>query len=310
MASAGTIARMTNAATDKGLVLVSYGNRGVIELPDGSQAGCQYRRSLGRPFCGDHVRVERVDEQTFVVTEILPRLNEFARADSRRRKQVIAANLDQVLIVIASEPAPSLDLVERYLVAILSLGIQPVIILNKAELLDSANTVEDGPLTHLDDYRKLGYPVLTTSCKGPPGIVTLQPVLDHKTNILVGQSGVGKSSLINAIMPDHDLQTGALSRVTGKGTHTTTTTILYQLPLGGKLIDSPGVWEYGLWNMSQQDLANGFVEFEPCLGHCKFNDCHHATEPDCAVRAAVELGEIRAWRYESYLRLLEQQSRT
>ena len=310
MESAGTIARMTNAAADKGLVLVSYGNRGVIELPDGSQAGCQYRRSLGRPFCGDHVRVERVDEQTFVVTEILPRLNEFARADNRRRKQVIAANLDQVLIVIASEPAPSLDLVERYLVAILSLGIQPVIILNKAELLDSANTGDDGPLTHLDDYRKLGYPVFITSCKGPPGIVTLQPVLDHKTSILVGQSGVGKSSLINAIMPDHDLQTGALSRVTGKGTHTTTTTILYQLPSGGKLIDSPGVWEYGLWDMSQQDLANGFVEFEPCLGLCKFNDCHHATEPDCAVRAAVKTGEIRAWRYESYLRLLEQQSRT
>jgi len=310
MESAGTIARMTNAAADKGLVLVSYGNRGVIELPDGSQAGCQYRRSLGRPFCGDHVRVERVDEQTFVVTEILPRLNEFARADNRRRKQVIAANLDQVLIVIASEPAPSLDLVERYLVAILSLGIQPVIILNKAELLDSANTGDDGPLTHLDDYRKLGYPVFITSCKGPPGIVTLQPVLDHKTSILVGQSGVGKSSLINAIMPDHDLQTGALSRVTGKGTHTTTTTILYQLPSGGKLIDSPGVWEYGLWDMSQQDLANGFVEFEPRLGLCKFNDCHHATEPDCAVRAAVKLGEIRTWRYESYVRLLEQQSRT
>lgn len=296
---------MTDSASTDGLVLVSHGDRGVIELPDGRRVDGRFRRSVGRPFCGDRVRLERVDGQSYVVTEIHPRRNVFARADKRRRKQVIAANLDQGLIVIAPAPAPSIDLVERYLVAIQGLGIQPVIVVNKAELLDHA-AIEDGPLAHLDDYRELGYAVVATSCKGPPGIDELRPVLDHRTSILVGQSGVGKSSLINTLMPDHDLQTGALSRVTGKGTHTTTTTILYHLPSGGELIDSPGVWEYGLWDMDQPELAGGFVEFSPCLGQCRFNDCHHAGEPGCAVRAAVEAGTIRDWRYRSYRRLLEQ----
>lgn len=287
--------------------MVSYGSRGVVELAEGTRADCQYRRSVGRPFCGDHVLLERADSQSLVVTEILPRTNEFARADNRKRKQVIAANLDQVLIVIAPAPAPSMDLVERYLVAVHSLGIEPVIVVNKAELLGPP-TAAEGPLAHLENYRELGYPVLTTSCKQSPGIDALSPVLARRTSILVGQSGVGKSSLINALLPDHDLQTGALSRVTGKGTHTTTTTILYQLPCSGRLIDSPGVWEYGLWDMQQAELAHGFVDFKPFLGRCKFNDCRHAAEPDCAVRAAADEGIIEPWRYECYRRLLKQGS--
>jgi ribosome biogenesis GTPase len=123
---------------------------------------------------------------------------------------------------------------------------------------------------------------------------------------MVGQSGVGKSSLANGLIPDLELQTGELSRVTGKGTHTTTTTIMYGLPGGGRLIDSPGVWEYGLWQMEQGDLDHGFIEFAPFLGHCKFNDCRHDSEPQCAVQAAVEAGSLEARRYQSYLRLLQQ----
>ena len=302
MRSTGTIAPMNHEA----LVLVSYGNRGVIEFADGTQGDCLYRRSVGRPYCGDRVVVERVDAQSTVVTKILPRNNEFARADARQNKRVIAANLDQVLIVIAAAPEPSTDLVERYLVAVHSLGIQPVIILNKCELTGEVDLTANSPLHHLDDYRELGYEVLDTSCKGAPGIDAMLPLLGSNTSILVGQSGVGKSSLINELLPDLDLQTGALSRVTGKGIHTTTTTIMYSLPHGGRLIDSPGVWEYGLWKMDQPELAGGFIEFHPFLGHCRFNDCRHAGEPDCAVAEAVKLGSIRKWRYESYLRLLEQ----
>ena len=302
MTSTGTIASMNQEA----LVLVSYGSRGVIEFPDGTQSDCKYRRSVGRPFCGDRVLVESADGHSSVVTRILERSNEFARANSRQRKQVIAANLDQVMIVIAAAPEPSTDLVERYLVAVHSLGIRPVLVLNKCELIDGKKMAANSPLGHLDDYRDLGYEVLITSCKEAPGIDSMLPLLGGKTSILVGQSGVGKSSLVNALLPDLEVQTGALSRVTGKGTHTTTTTIMYSLSYGGKLIDSPGVWEYGLWKMNQTELLGGFIDFSPFLGHCRFNDCSHAREPDCAVVDAVNLGSIRKWRYESYCRLLEQ----
>ena len=288
------------------LVLVSYGNRGIVELPDGNQVVCNYRRSVGRPFCGDRVLVEQSGDGSTLLTGIRERDNEFARANARLQKQVIAANLDQVLVVIAREPPPSTDLVERYLVAVHSMDIQPVIVLNKCELPAGLPAETASPLNRLDEYRGLGYEVLSTSCKGDPGTGSLVPVLQGKTSILVGQSGVGKSSLVNALLPDLDLQTGALSRVTGKGTHTTTTTIMYSLSCGGRLIDSPGVWEYGLWEMSPRELEHGFVEFRPFAGQCKFNDCLHSGEPDCAIRQAVEQGSILEWRYESYLRLLDQ----
>jgi ribosome biogenesis GTPase len=302
MTGAGTIVAMIQEA----LVLVSYGNRGIIELPDGTRTRCDYRRSVGRPFCGDRVLVDTSGGQTPLVTEIQPRSNQFARADSRQRKQVIAANLDQVLIVIAPEPEPSKDLMERYLVAVHSLQITPVIVVNKVELLERRNQTAGDAFTRLDEYRALGYEVLTVSCAGEPGTDPLLPVLFGKTSILVGQSGVGKSSLVNVLIPDLDLQTGALSRVTGKGVHTTTTTIMYSLPSGGKLIDSPGVWEYGLWEMGAAELENGFREFAPYPAHCKFRNCRHAGEPGCAVADAAANGKILKWRYESYRRLLTQ----
>lgn len=301
MTGTGTIAVMIQNA----LVLVSYGSHGVIEYPDGTQAACNYRRSVGRPFCGDRVMVETAEGEVALVTEILPRKNEFARADNRQRKQVIAVNLDQVLIVIAPEPEPSKDLLERYLVAVHSLGIEPCLVINKCELLVD-RLQAGGVFSHLEEYRKLGYPVLMTSCKGEPGTSALLTALADKTNILVGQSGVGKSSLANAVLPDLDLQTGALSRVTGKGVHTTTTTIMYRLPSGGRLIDSPGVWEYGLWEMDSGELERGFREFGPFLGLCRFRNCRHAGEPGCAVAGAVEKGKILPWRYASYRRLLTQ----
>ena len=299
---------MTTEAQAQALVLVSYGSQGVVLLPGGERKRCKFRRGVGRPYCGDKVMVGRADDDSLVVESILPRENYFVRADERQRQHVIAANLDQVLIVVAARPLPSRDLMERYLLAVHSLGIKPIIVMNKTDLDVPADETAAGAdvLAHMPDYEALGYCVIRTSCKAAPGIRQLQPVLKNKTSILVGQSGVGKSSLINQLLPDLDIQTGALSTATGKGTHTTTSTMLYQFTDGGFLIDSPGVWEYGIWKLSNGELEAGFIEFKPWLGQCRFNDCVHASEPDCAIKQAVADGHIQNWRYQSYLRLLEQ----
>ncbi len=292
------------------LVLVSYGGHGVVLTADGVRKHCKYRRQVGRPVCGDRVMVGHSDDDTLVAEAILPRRNNFVRADERQRKHIVAANLDQVVIVIAARPLPSRDLVERYLLATHSLGIEPVIVLNKTDLNPATNKTAAGAdvLAHLHHYQTLGYKVVHTSCKTGPGIGELEPVLRHQTSILAGQSGVGKSSLVNQLLPDLKIQIGALSDATGKGTHTTTTTTLYQCTGGGFLIDSPGVWEYGIWELEQDELETGFIEFRPFLGDCRFNNCVHNSEPGCSVKRAVDEGKIAKWRYHSYLRLLKQNS--
>jgi ribosome biogenesis GTPase len=196
---------------------------------------------------------------------------------------------------------------ERYLLAVHSLEIEPIIVLNKVDLEDYDEASPGGAVVgRLSGYESLGYEVLRTSCKAEPGITALAPILKDRTSILVGQSGVGKSSLVRKLLPNLEIQTGELSRVTGKGTHTTTTTILYDLPDGGCLLDSPGVWEYGLWKLEAGQLTAGFTEFRPYLQECRFNDCLHRSEPGCAVKQAVREQAISEWRYASYLRLLEQ----
>ena len=277
-------------------------------LGGGERKRCKFRRNVGRPFCGDRVLVARADDASLVVEKILPRKNNFVRTDDRQHKHIIAANLDQVLIVVATRPLPSRDLMERYLLAAHSLGIEPVIVYNKTDLQVADDETANGVLVlgHMPDYEALGYTVIRTSCKTAPGIIGLQSVLKDKTSILAGQSGVGKSSLINQLIPDLQIQTGELSNATGKGTHTTTSTMMYQLTDGGYLVDSPGVWEYGLWKLEDHELATGFIEFEPWLGQCRFNNCLHASEPGCAIKQAVADGSIRDWRFQSYLRLLEQ----
>ena len=286
-----------------GRVLVAYGSHGLIETATGEVRSGRFRRKVGRPVCGDRVAVQLIDNDELAVDEILPRDSEFMRTDHKGRPLVVAANLDQVCIVIAPQPAPTEEILDRYLVAAESLDLKPLIVLNKAELLESE---PQGILSRLSYYESLGYPVIRTSCKTEPGIDALRQKLDQHSSILVGQSGVGKSALATRLLPETDIISGELSTQTGKGTHTTTTTRLYHLPDGGELIDSPGVWEFGVWNLRPGAVHNGFIEFDELARHCRFSNCWHQHEPGCAVQAAVDDGEVPERRYRAYRRLIEQ----
>jgi len=283
------------------LVVQASSNRGVAASRDGDLIEFPFRRRSGRPLPGDHITLDTAG----ALDRIAPRENVFGRGDPRGRLKPIAANLDQVIIVIAPEPAPSRDLLHRYLAAALIQGIQSLIVLNKCDL----ELPQHPPFNELDELQGLGYEIIRTSCSKETALATLPARLIGRTSLLAGQSGVGKSSLLNALIPDLGVQTGALSRVTGKGTHTTTSAILHRLAAGGWVVDTPGVWEYGLWRMPTTELQRGFPEFADHAENCRFRNCSHRHEPGCAVRAAAENGDLPAFRHQAWLRLLAEQER-
>ncbi len=289
-----------------GTVTVHFGRQALVDLPEQAEVPCLIRGRNLKPVCGDQVRVEPVTGTAdHVIVEILPEKNHFVRVDKRLKPHKIAANLDRVWIVTAVEPAPSRDLINSYLVAAHALDIEPGIILNKLDLgLPDAALV-----AQLNRLEQLGYPVFRLSSKSGDGMADWRAATRDQTQILVGQSGVGKSSLIRYLLPDKPIETAGLAKLTGKGAHTTTHTRRHALPEGGWLIDSPGVWEFGIWRMPAKQIAEGFVEFCPWLGQCRFSDCSHIHEPGCAIQAAVKAGEISQVRWESYARILQTLSR-
>ncbi|MYM63565.1 small ribosomal subunit biogenesis GTPase RsgA [Pseudomaricurvus sp. HS19] len=288
-----------------GLVIAHYGTQVSIEATDGDNAGevcrCHLRANLGSLVTGDRV-IWRMGATMGVVVAVLPRHSELSRPDPYGDLKTVAANIDRIVIVIAPYPEPHGNLIDRYLVAAETLQIQPIILLNKTDLIDdkSRQRLEEMEAR----YRTLGYEWLNVSSKTGDGMENLTEYLTHYTSVFVGQSGVGKSSLINTLLPDEDLKVGALSAVSQQGTHTTTTAQLYHFPAGGHLIDSPGIREFGLWHMDEQSLLEGFVEFRPFLGECKFRDCAHQTEPGCAIRQALEDGHISQQRMASFRHIL------
>ncbi len=282
-----------------GTVIISHGPELLVKVDD-ELIACRGRRKLGKTVCGDRVWLS--EDQPPVLDGIAPRQNAFPRADRRGRQQIVAANLARVVIVVAPKPEPTRDLINRYLVACENLGLQAVICFNKADLIDA----ESRPIW--DDranlYRCLNYPVVFTSTKAAPGLAELTPLLVDGPSILVGQSGVGKSSLINQLLPDLALKTQAISSATAKGRHTTTATTWYDREGAGPIIDSPGVWEYGIWKMPWSDVAQGFIEFSAFAQQCRFANCQHLTEPDCGVQAAADKGMIDPVRLASYRRIV------
>jgi ribosome biogenesis GTPase len=281
-----------------GRVQVNFGNAVVVEAEDGALVRCHARQNLGPIACGDRVAWQASKEGDGVITAVAPRSSSLERPDVHGNLRPIAVNLDRLVVVVATRPDFSEAMIDRYLVAAELAGIPAALLLNKTDLLDDAGLAS--ATARLADYARIGYPVWQASCKREHGLDALREALAESSSLLVGQSGVGKSSLVNALLPDREVRTGALSSTGGRGMHTTTATTLYHLPGGGDLIDSPGVWEFAPPLGEPEDVAHGFVEFRPLLGHCRFSDCRHQVEPGCAIVEGVEKGLITPKRLESF----------
>jgi ribosome biogenesis GTPase len=251
-----------------------------------------------RLVVGDRVILEGGKGQA-VVAEVLPRTTTLTRkAPGEERPRVIAANVDQAVVVMAAKlPEPNPRLLDRLLVACHHAGIQPIICINKVD--QGTELVEPW----LGDYQDAGYEIYLTSARTARGMGNLKRCLTGKTTLFCGPSGVGKSALLNAIHPGYRLQEGSISDATGKGRHTTTTAQLLPLPGGGFVVDTPGIREFGLWDLKPEQLASLFPEIARLAEECAFANCTHDKEPSCAVRRAAEEGRLSARRYTSYLKL-------
>ncbi|MCP1650656.1 small ribosomal subunit biogenesis GTPase RsgA [Pseudomonas sp. GD04087] len=289
-----------------GQVIAHFGVQVEVEAQDGDDAGqvfrCHLRANLPPLVTGDQVVWRPGNQGIGVIVAQLPRTSELRRPDMRGVLKPVAANVDRIVIVFAPRPEPHANLIDRYLVAAEHAGIKPLLLLNKADLIDEENAPFLDAL--LGTYRELGYPLLEVSAANGLALDALRAALNEHVSVFVGQSGVGKSSLVNALLPGVDTRVGDLSEVTGKGTHTTTTARLFHFPAGGDLIDSPGIREFGLGHVSRDDVEAGFIEFHDLLGHCRFRDCKHDREPGCALLKALEEGRVSPQRMNSYRHIL------
>lgn len=281
-----------------GVVIAAYGKRYDIELPDGQRIGCVTRGKKGDLACGDRVEISLTSASGGVIEATLPRSSLLYRSNAFRSK-LLAANVTQVIIVLAVVPSFYEDLLNRCLVAAEAAGIRALILLNKYDLPQSAKG-----LSRLEPYRTLGYAVQPVSALHD--VSPLWPWLRGHTSVLVGQSGMGKSTLVNALLPTVNSRTREISTVLDSGKHTTTATCLYHLDAESHLIDSPGLQEFGLYHLDLQQLEMAFVEFRPYLGKCRFNNCRHFKEPDCAIQQAVADGKIAPQRLQIYQKLLQE----
>jgi ribosome biogenesis GTPase len=294
---------LEEAPPREGLVVVRYGANLAVEDSRGRVHHCLTRQNIGHPVCGDRVVWQPTGTGQGVVTAILQRRTLLSRPDFGGRDKPLAANLTQLVVIIAPRPEPSEYLIDQYLVAARLMEVEALIACNKIDLLDV------GELSDLKErfsrYETIGYPVIWLSLRDARQPATLTPYLEGETSILVGQSGVGKSSLVKTLLPDREVQIGRLSKATGLGRHTTSATTCYRLPAGGHLIDSPGVRSFRLGVRDFRALERGFREFTPFVARCQFADCRHDQEPGCALKQAVRDGAVHSDRLANFRHMAE-----
>jgi len=295
--------RQDSSREKPGRIVSAHGRRVVVENAAGLSHACRLFGRRLQVVCGDRVNwiEEDAEGATGLVVSVQPRTTELARISSSGEGEVIVANLDQLVAVIAPVPAPDFSICDRYLAAAEWAGLSAAVALNKCDLPEAADASLEA---ELDTYRALGYPAVRTSKRQAPGAHALECLLRDRTSVLVGQSGVGKSSLINCLVPGVEAAVQQISRATEEGRHTTTASALYHLPGGGELMDSPGVRDYSPPLPAPRDVASGFRELASAALDCRFADCRHAGEPGCSVEARVESGAISARRLASYRQLL------
>ena len=282
-----------------GLVISHLGQGIAVESQDGAIHICQTRRQLGDIAVGDQVTWSQEPNQQGRIEQVHPRTSILSRPAHAGKTRIVAANLSQVVVVIAPEPEPDWLLVDQYLAVCEFSGLGAVLVLNKSDLSSGNASIEK----EISAYKNIGYECLKMSARTQLGIQELKDRLNNNSSMLSGQSGVGKSSLTNALLPEKQLRTREISKKAGLGRHTTTAATLYHLSNGGHFIDSPGVSVFGLAGMNLQDLAYGYREIRQFGPSCQFNDCRHVQDKGCAVRQALERGQIAESRYNRYLKL-------
>ena len=279
----------------QGIVITRYGQRQLVEDENGIVFQSVSRQNIGFSVAGDKVLFQKTKHDDAIVTAIYPRDNELKRQD-----KLIAANIDQLWLVVAIEPHYEFELIDRYLIMAENSNLPIGIIVNKIELSGKAGATENDFL----NYQSLGYDVHFLSVKKQTNLDFFKEQLVNKSHIFLGQSGVGKSSLINSLIPDLQLRVNEISSKSKLGKHTTTNTTIYHIPSGGDLIDSPGVREFQLDSLTELEIKSGFKEFRALSDACRFRDCRHINEPNCAIKESLEQGKINPNRYQSYLNIL------